>query len=68
VKITIEEWAKRTYQGVEITLNVLNKWRREGQIHPAPERVMRQWMVDPDAQRITHTSPRLVSQIRRASR
>lgn len=67
MKITIEEWAKRTYVGIDVSAWVLAKWRREGEIHPAPEKVMRRWMVDEKAFRVTDDSPRasLVSRIDR---
>ena len=67
MKITIEEWAKQTYVGVEITPWVLKQWRQSHQIHPAPERVMRKWMVDVDAKRITQYTPSLVRRISKAA-
>jgi hypothetical protein len=50
-KITIEECAAQNYSDPPSHW-VLGKWRREGQIHPAPERVGRGWFVQADAIRI----------------
>lgn len=68
MKITIEEWAKRTYSGIEVSRWVLDKWRREGEIYPPPEKVMRHWMVEETAKRITADTPMgLVQRIRKAA-
>lgn len=55
-KITIAAWAAQTYS-VPISRWVLNKWRRNGEIYPPPERVGHQWMVWPHAQRVTGDCP-----------
>jgi len=51
VKITVEEWAARNYSQPPSSW-VLGKWRRLGQIYPAPERVGRNWFVDENARRL----------------
>lgn len=51
MKITLEEWAARSYS-VPISTWVLGKWRREGQIYPEPERVGRSWVVPENAERV----------------
>ena len=50
-KITVEEWAAQNYSDPPSRW-VLGKWRRGGQIHPAPERVGRDWFVPVSAVRI----------------
>lgn len=56
MKITIEEWAARQYSKPPSSW-VLGKWRRQGQIYPPPERVGREWFVEPDAKRLTAEAP-----------
>ncbi len=65
MKITVEEWAKRTYLGIEISSWVLGKWRRNGQIYPPPERVGRQWFVPENAVRVVGDAlPNLADKLR----
>lgn len=52
MKITVAEWAARNYSQPPSHW-VLGKWRREGQIYPAPERVGREWFVEENARRLT---------------
>jgi hypothetical protein len=68
MKITVDQWAARNYDPAP-TPWVLGQWRRAGQIHPAPERVGREWYVPEDAQRVTFDSPRvsLVQRIKNAA-
>lgn len=51
MKITLEEWAARNYSKPPSAW-VLGKWRRQGQIYPAPERVGREWFVEENARRL----------------
>lgn len=51
MKITVEEWAARTYSEPPSS-GVLGKWRRQGQIFPPPERVGHKWFVPEDAKRV----------------
>jgi hypothetical protein len=63
VKITITEWAERTYSKPPSRW-VLLKWIREGQIYPPPERASRDWFVEPEARRmIEGAKPSLVRRI-----
>lgn len=68
MKITLTEWAARRYSKPPSQW-VLAKWRREGQIHPRPERVGREWFVPETAERITKDTvgPDLVSILKRAA-
>lgn len=52
MKITLTEWAEKNYSPAPSAW-VLGQWRRGGQIHPAPERVGREWYVEDTARRIT---------------
>lgn len=67
MKITVEEWAKRTYPGAEISHWVLGKWRRLGQIYPPPERVGHKWFVPEDAVRVVDQLPDIAGKLRRAA-
>lgn len=67
MKITLAEWAARHYTPAP-TPWVLGQWRRASQIHPAPERVGREWYVEEDAERLTADSlrPSLVRRLKSA--
>ncbi len=66
MKITVEQWAAKNYSKPPSSW-VLGKWRREGQIHPAPERVGREWFVPEDARRLVNTLPSLADRLKRAA-
>lgn len=51
MKILLSHWATKRYSPAPSDF-VLRKWCREGQIHPAPEKVGRDWYVDEKAERI----------------
>lgn len=67
MKIPLTTWAQRHYNPAPSPF-VLRKWAREGQIHPAPEKVGRDWFVDEGARRLTAAAPRtsLVERLRAA--
>jgi len=68
MKIPLTTWAQRHYDPAP-SVWVLRKWAREGQIHPAPERVGREWFVEEAAKRLaTGATPRpsLVDRLRAA--
>ena len=67
MKILISDWAARHYAPAPSQF-VLRKWCRDGEIHPAPEKVGRDWYVDESARRIAVGSPRvsLVDRLRSA--
>lgn len=56
MKILLSDWAARRYQPAPSDF-VLRKWCRNGEIHPAPEKVGREWYVDENARRITGAQP-----------
>ncbi|WP_312939443.1 excisionase [Stutzerimonas balearica] len=49
--LTLEEWAKQTYE-TPPTLNTLRRWARDGFIYPAPEKHGRSYFVSPSARYI----------------
>lgn len=65
MKVTLAQWAAQHYDPAPTTW-VLGQWRRAGQIHPAPERVGREWYVEQDAQRMTENTS-LVRRLRKAA-
>lgn len=52
-KILLTAWAATRYDPAP-SLWTLRKWARDGNISPAPEKVGRDWYVDPNARRITY--------------
>lgn len=50
-KILLTEWAKRRYQPAP-SAYVLRKLIAEGALHPAPEKVGRDWYIEEHARRI----------------
>jgi hypothetical protein len=54
--IPLSEWACLHYCPAPSPY-VLRQWRERGEIHPAPERVGKQWMVRQDARRVTQATP-----------
>lgn len=67
MKILLSAWAARRYDPAPSPF-VLRKWCRHGEIHPPPEKVGREWMVDENATRLTGNEPRrsLVDRLRAA--
>ncbi|MGE0674835.1 MAG: excisionase [Methylibium sp.] len=68
MKILLSDWAARRYQPAP-SMFVLRKWCRDGEIHPQPEKVGREWYVDENARRLTSAEPvagGLVRQLERA--
>lgn len=55
-KITLTAWAATIYDPIPKD-SVLARWRREGQIFPAPERVGREWYVEQNARRLVDGAP-----------
>jgi len=55
-KITLEAWAARRYDPAP-SAYLLRKWRKAGELHPAPELVGRDWMIEPDARRVLGDEP-----------
>ncbi|WP_459703207.1 excisionase [Stutzerimonas marianensis] len=49
--LTLEEWARQTYE-TPPTLNTLRRWAREGLIQPPPEKHGRSYYVYPAARYI----------------
>ena len=49
-KIPLTEWAARHYDPAPSAW-VLRRWARDGEIHPPPERVGREWYVHETATR-----------------
>lgn len=47
--LTLEEWSSETYEGKQPTLQTLQRWARNGNIYPAPEKHGREYRVRPDA-------------------
>lgn len=67
MKITLEEWAAKSYSKPP-TARALGNWRRQGQIYPPPERVGREWFVPEDAVRVVdQPPPNLAARLRRAA-
>lgn len=56
MKITLSAWAAKKYDPIPKG-SVLARWRREGQIFPAPERVGREWYVEDSARRLVSGAP-----------
>ncbi len=56
MKILLTDWAARRYDPAPSPF-VLRKWCRDGEIHPLPEKVGREWYVDENARRITAGEP-----------
>ncbi|MFM2058433.1 MAG: hypothetical protein RLY71_2818 [Pseudomonadota bacterium] len=69
MKITLSEWASRRYSPPPSAWT-LRRWAREGDIHPAPERVGKAYYVDEHARRLSAGSsgaPTLVQRIQGAT-
>lgn len=49
MKLSLEEWAKAQFGKHVPCLATLRHWARDGQIFPAPQKIGRKWLVDPDA-------------------
>lgn len=56
MKIKLADWAARLYDPAPSAW-LLRKWCRDGEIHPAPERVGRDWYVEDTARRLTCPAP-----------
>ena len=56
MKIKLSEWAGRLYSPAPSAW-LLRKWCRDGEIHPQPERVGRDWYVEETARRLTCPLP-----------
>ena len=54
--IPMTEWAALHYSPAPSPY-VLRQWRERGEIHPAPEKVGREWMCRADARRLTQATP-----------
>lgn len=54
--VSLETWAAAQYDPVP-SLWVLRKWRRDGEIHPPPQKVGKEWRVLETARRITGAEP-----------
>ncbi|CAI1111133.1 excisionase [Serratia quinivorans] len=59
--ITLEEWAQMKFSQ-PYKLNTLRMWARTGRIYPAPEKVGRDWQVQPNAVYVNPKNPRDVAQ------
>ncbi|HEY3982470.1 excisionase [Cedecea sp.] len=47
--LTLEEWSKRIYSDTPPTLPTLQRWARNGNIYPPPEKHGKQYRVREDA-------------------
>lgn len=56
MKIKMRAWAAKHYDPPPSDWT-LRRWAREGEIHPAPEKVGKDWYVDENAKRITDYVP-----------
>lgn len=64
MKILLTDWAAQNYSPAPSAW-VLRKWRRDGEIYPAPERVGSAYYVDSAAVRQVDTREPLVSRLTR---
>lgn len=55
-KILLAEWAKLRYDPPPSDWT-LRRWARDGELHPPPEKVGRNYYVDPATRRITDYVP-----------
>lgn len=55
-KVLLAAWAALRYDPAPSAWT-LRQWAREGDIHPAPEKVGRDWYVDPTATRLVSDAP-----------
>ena len=51
MKIPLIEWGAKNYRPCP-SIRTLRAWASSGQIHPQPEKVGRDWMVEEHAQRM----------------
>lgn len=56
MKIPLTIWAGRRYSPPP-PIFTLRRWCRDGEIHPAPEKVGREWYVEDTARRLTGAEP-----------
>lgn len=47
--ITLQQWNEHLFGG-RYTINTLRAWARDGNIHPAPIKIGKDWMVTADAE------------------
>lgn len=57
LQVTLTEWAAARFKRVPHIVT-LRRWAREQHIEPAPERVGREWKVDPRARYVALPSSR----------
>ncbi len=55
-KITLSAWADRHYDPAP-SMWTLRQWVRDGQIYPPAEKVGKSYYVEPEARRITDSTP-----------
>lgn len=59
--ITLLEWAEQKFSQ-PYKLNTLRMWARTGRIYPAPEKIGRDWQVNPNAQYVNPRNPKDVAE------
>lgn len=47
--LTLEEWSEKTYEGKRPTLQTLQRWARNGNLYPAPQKHGKEYRVREDA-------------------
>lgn len=55
--LTLEQWAKAKFGDNAPCIQTLRRWARNGNIHPKPKKVGREFLVQPEAQYINHNEP-----------
>ena len=66
-KILLSAWAATQYSPPPSAWT-LRQWARDGDIYPPPEKVGRDWYVDPHARRQTAQRPSLVERMHQHER
>ncbi|EOW7153643.1 TPA: excisionase [Yersinia enterocolitica] len=66
--LTLEEWADETYCGRRPTLQTLQRWARNGNIYPAPEKHGREYRVQSGAIYIQPKSYKMAKEMLLSSR
>lgn len=56
-KLTLGAWAQKQFEKPPTT-HTLRRWARDLKIFPFPQKVGREYLVDPDARYVDHNKPR----------
>ncbi len=64
--LTLEEWSEKTYESKRPTLQTLQRWARNGNLYPAPQKHGKEYRVREDAIYIKPNSMSMSTKILKA--